>query len=283
MADQLDWEDPRRVLARHGLHPKRAFSQSFLVARPVVERIADAVAPRPGELVVELGPGLGTLTAALLRRSARVLAVESDRDMITVLAAELGRGAGLEIVPGDARTFDLEAVANREGRPVPVTGNLPYAITGGILRHLVEQCRSVRRAVVMAQKEVRDRLLAEPGTKAYGALTVFVSAVYSVERVMTVQRGAFHPPPKVTSAVVRLVPRDEPLARLDEIFRKVVRALFDARRKTIRNALLRDFDAEQVDDALAQLSVDPTVRGERLDVATMDALADALTGGRRLA
>lgn len=279
-----EWEDPRRVLGRHGLHPKRAFSQNFLVSRGVVDRIARAVDPGEGELVVELGPGLGTLTGALLRAGARVRAVESDRDMLTVLRAELGREPRAELVSGDARALDLRAIAAREGHPVAVAGNLPYAVTGGILRNLVDQREAVSRAVVMVQKEVRDRLLAPPATKTYGALTVFVSAVYDVRPVLTVKPGSFHPPPKVASAVVHLSPWARPRARLDEAFRIVVRAVFDARRKTLRNALLPAFgDPGALDAALAEVGIEPTIRGERLDLAALDALADALRRLRAVA
>jgi 16S rRNA (adenine1518-N6/adenine1519-N6)-dimethyltransferase len=276
-APGMAYEDPRRVLARHQLHPKRGFSQNFLVSRGAVERIAAAVAPTPGELVVELGPGVGTLTAALLRAGARVVAIESDRDMRTVLAAEMGAEGALEVRQGDARTVDFHALAQQEGAPVAVAGNLPYAVTGGILRNLVAARQSVSRAVIMVQREVRDRLLAPPGSKAYGSLTVFVSAAFEVEPVLTLRAGNFFPPPKVSSAVVRLVARPTPLAREDAAFRKVVRALFDARRKTCRNALLQAVgDADLVDRALTQAGVDPRTRGERLDLATLDALADVL-------
>jgi 16S rRNA (adenine1518-N6/adenine1519-N6)-dimethyltransferase len=273
----LAFEDPRRILARHGLHAKRAFSQNFLVSRHALEGIAAALDPAPQELVVELGPGLGTLTAALLRRGARVLAVEADPDMREVLAAELGTQPGLQILAGDARTVDLCDVARHEGKPVALAGNLPYAVTGSILRHLVDQRDALSRAVIMVQREVRDRLLASPGSKAYGALTVFVSAAFALEPVLLVKPGAFFPPPKVSSAVVRLTTRPEPLAQEDDAFRTVVRALFDARRKTCRNALLQVVgDATLVDAALTRAGVDARARGETLDLTTMDAIADEL-------
>jgi 16S rRNA (adenine1518-N6/adenine1519-N6)-dimethyltransferase len=274
---ELAFEDPRRILARHGLHAKRSYSQNFLVSRHALEGIAAALDPAPQELVVELGPGLGTLTAALLRRGARVLAVEADPDMREVLAAELGSQPGLQILAGDARTVDLRDVARREGKPVALAGNLPYAVTGSILRHLVDQRDALSRAVIMVQREVRDRLLASPSTKAYGALTVFVSAVFALEPVLLVKPGAFFPPPKVSSAVVRLTTRPAPLAQEDDAFRTVVRALFDARRKTCRNALLQVVeDAAVVDAALTRAGVDGRARGETLDLATMDGIADEL-------
>lgn len=276
MSEAPAWEDPRRVLARHGLAPKRGFSQNFLVARPVVERIAEAVAAREGERVVELGPGLGTLTAALLRRGAHVVAVERDRDMIEVLRADLGSHPELEIVNGDAATVRFAELAAPGDRPA-VAGNLPYAITGAILRNLGEQREAVSRAVLMVQKEVRDRLLAVPGTKAWGALTVFTANAFAIERVCDVRPGAFHPAPKVASAVVRLVPRATTRAVEDDTFRTLVRAIFDARRKTLRNALRAAFAPdERIARALAATGLDPAVRGETLDIEILGALARAL-------
>ena len=144
-----DFEDPRRALARHGLSPKRSFSQNFLIARSVVEAIAEASAPATGLHVIELGPGVGTLTAALLRRGARVTAVERDRDMIAVLRADF-QDQDLTIVEGDAAKVDLGALAGSDR--ATVVGNLPYAVTGAILRNVIAHRTHVSRAVVMVQK-----------------------------------------------------------------------------------------------------------------------------------
>ena len=275
------WEDPRRVLARHGLAPKRGYSQNFLVARPIVERIADAVGAIEGERVVELGPGLGTLTAALLRRGARVVAVERDLDMIEVLRAELGDHASLEIVHGDAATVRFAELGAPGERPA-VAGNLPYAITGAILRNLTEQRDAVSRALLMVQKEVRDRLVASPGTKAWGALTVFTANAFEIDRVCDVRPGAFHPAPKVASAVVRLRPRPAPRAIEDDTFRTLVRSIFDARRKTLRNALRPAFPPDaRVDRALVAAGIDAAVRGETLDIETLETLAAELRDEER--
>jgi 16S rRNA (adenine1518-N6/adenine1519-N6)-dimethyltransferase len=194
------FEDPRRVLSRHSLHPKKYMSQNFLVARSVVERIADAAEISADERVVELGPGLGTLTGELLRRGARVVAVEMDREMIEVLHAELDSTGRFEVLHGDAAEFDFGSVAT--SGPVKVLGNLPYAVTGAILRNLVSQRAVIERAVIMIQREVRDRLVAKPATRDYGALTVFTQAAFDVFKVIDVKPGSFHPPPKVSSAVV---------------------------------------------------------------------------------
>lgn len=276
-----EWEDPRRVLRRHGLAPKRGFSQNFLVARSVVERIADAVEAAGGEPVVELGPGLGTLTTALLRRGARVLALERDRDMIAVLRSELADVDGFEVRQEDAAAVDFGSLAQELGKKPAVAGNLPYAITGAILRNLVLHRTHVSRAVVMVQREVRDRLLAQPGTKAWGALTVFTSAAFDVSPVVKVPPGAFHPPPRVSSAVVKLVPREEPRAEETPTFRAVVRGIFDARRKTLRNALLgAGIGATEVDTALAAAAIDGRRRGETLEIEELAALAAAVTATR---
>lgn len=271
MSDAPEWEDPRRVLRRHGIAPKRAFSQNFLVSRSAVERIVEALAPRPDELTVELGPGLGTLSAALVRAGANVLAIERDRDMLEVLAKELGDVERFRVREGDATSVDLDALAREHG-PIALAGNLPYAVTGGILRNLTAHRAAVSRAVVMVQREVRDRLLARPGTKEYGALTVFVQASFAVAPVVRVPAGAFHPPPKVESAVVRLVPHATPRALETEAFRAVVHAAFGARRKTLRNAL-KQIDA---DAALEPAGIDGGRRGETLSIEELATLGEAL-------
>jgi 16S rRNA (adenine1518-N6/adenine1519-N6)-dimethyltransferase len=260
-----DWEDPRRVLARHGLSAKRAFSQNFLVSKSAVDKIVEALAPRPDELTVELGPGLGTLTGALLRAGARVLAIERDAEMIAVLARELPSPM-LEVRMGDAATIDLSSL----GR-IALAGNLPYAITGAILRNVTEHRASISRAVLMVQREVRDRLIAEPGTKEYGVPTVFTQAAFEVTTVVKVPAGSFHPAPKVDSAVVKLTPRAIPRAEETPAFRDVVHAAFGTRRKTLRNALKKI----GADAAIEAAGIDGVRRGETLSVEELAAVAAA--------
>jgi len=271
MTDLPAWEDPRRVLGRHGLAPKRSFSQNFLVSRSAVERIVEALKLTPAERVVELGPGLGTLTGALLRAGARVIAVDADHDMLGVLRAELGHSPMLDARHGDATAVDFARLS--EGKPIAVAGNLPYAVTGGIFRRIVEQYQHVDRAVLMVQREVRDRLLAEPGTKAYGALTVFVSGAFEIKPVCIVPAGAFFPAPRVDSAVVLLRRRPDAIDTERKVFASIVRASFEARRKTLRNALLRIHEAELTDRALEAAGIDGRRRGETLSVAEFDRLA----------
>lgn len=270
MTEMPDWEDPRRVLARHGLAPKKAFSQNFLVSRHAVESIARAVAAKPGERVVELGPGLGTLTGALLREGASVVAIEKDREMIEVLRTELPSPM-LRVVEGDAGSVDLAELA-ADG-PIAVVGNLPYAITGAIMRNLCAHAPKVSRAVIMVQKEVRDRLIAKPDTSDYGALTVFVQAHFDVRSVLKVGAGSFHPPPKVDSAVVMLVPHAVPRAEETDSFRGVVRAAFQARRKTLRKALAQAYGNERAQAALDGAGIDGIRRGETLSIEELARVA----------
>lgn len=269
--DAPAWEDPRRVLARHGLKPKRGYSQNFLVAQHAVERIAAAAITKPGERVVELGPGLGTLTGALLRAGGRVTGLDADPDMLAVLRQELGDCEALTLEHGDAAQLDLAPHA--EGGPIAVAGNLPYAVTGAILRRLVEQRQHLSRAVVMVQKEVRDRLLATPGNKTYGALTVFTQGTFEVHSEFTLSPGCFFPPPKVDSAVVRLTPLTTPRALERPSLRTVVRAAFDARRKTLRNALGRVQGAAHAEQVLEAAGIDGRRRGETLSVEEFEGLA----------
>lgn len=267
------WEDPRRVLARHDLTPKRSFSQNFLVSERAVRGIVQACELTPTSRIVELGPGCGTLTVALAAVCERVYAVERDPDMLQLLEVETDR-ARVELVPGDAKEVDLRALSG--GARIHVAGNLPYAITGAILRRLVEQSDSIHSAVLMVQREVRDRMIAAPDTSDYGALTVFTQQVFRVETVLHVPRTAFHPPPKVTSSVVKLTPLASPRAPRVPSFERIVRAAFQARRKTLRNALIQALGAEQSDAILQAAAIDGKRRGETLSIEEYALLAQAL-------
>jgi 16S rRNA (adenine1518-N6/adenine1519-N6)-dimethyltransferase len=270
------WEDPRKVLSRYGFAPKRSFSQNFLISERAVRGIAAACQLDGVRAVVELGPGCGTLTQALLEVASRVYAVERDPDMLQVLHAELDP-ARVEVISGDAKQVDFAALAARESTSrIAVAGNLPYAITGAILRNLSEQHGAVERAVLMVQREVRDRLVAAPDGDAYDALTVFTAQHFAIETVLHLPRSAFFPAPKVGSSVVRLSPLAQSRAQSGPAFDGVVRAAFQARRKTLRNALIQAFGAERSDVALGGAGIDGKRRGETLSIEEFDALARAL-------
>lgn len=272
--------DPRQLLRRHGLAAKKSWGQNFLVSERVYRAIVDATVSADDDTVVEIGAGLGTLTMRLAERvpEGQVVAVERDRDMVAVLEAELGHLENVEVHPANALTYDLAAVARWRGQPIAVCGNLPYQIASQILFRVLEQREHVRRAVVMLQREMADRLLAEPGTKTYGALTVLIGTYADLRQVVRARAGDFVPPPKVESSVVKLELLPEPRAPIADAARyaDVVHAAFAQRRKTLRNALRGRFPAEAVDAALTVADIDGARRGETLSIAEFAALAAAV-------
>jgi 16S rRNA (adenine1518-N6/adenine1519-N6)-dimethyltransferase len=194
--------------------------------------------------------------------------------MIAVLKAELGDNERFEVIEGDAATVDIAKLAGRDR--VALAGNLPYAITGEIMRNLGKYAENISRAAVMVQMEVRDRLIAEPNTREYGVLSVFIQARFDVRTALKVSANAFHPPPKVESAVVMMVPREVPRAEETESFRTVVRGAFQARRKTLRNALVQAVGAERADEALSRAGIDGRRRGETLSIEEFAIIAQEL-------
>jgi 16S rRNA (adenine1518-N6/adenine1519-N6)-dimethyltransferase len=268
------------LLRSHGLRPKKSFGQNFLVDVHACESIAAAAAEPAGGTVLELGAGLGALTRPLLARASRVVAVERDRDLVPILRTELAepleRGA-LEILEADAARLDWLAAFAGGPRPHAVAGNLPYLITGRLLERATEIADSIDRCVFMVQAEVADRLVAAPDTEAYGALSVFVQAAFSVKRVLSVRAGAFFPRPEVDSAVVLFVPHRPRLAEETPAFREAVKAAFGGRRKTLRNAWkgLYGWSREELDRHAAEAGIDLGLRGETLGVDAFARLARA--------
>ena len=245
---------------------RKRYGQHFLADPHYVSRIADAVAPRPGERVVEIGPGLGALTGELIARAGGITAVEIDRDLAARLRERYSPDQ-LELVVGDALEVDFRTL----GSDLRVVGNLPYNISSPILFHLAAQADALRDLTVMLQKEVVARMTADPGTPEYGRLTVTLGATFAIARLFVVPPGAFRPPPKVDSAVARLVPlRERAPAIADRArFEAVVAAAFSQRRKTLRNAV-----ASLVTPAdFSAAGIDAQRRGETLSVAEFVALA----------
>lgn len=278
------YPSPRALLDRHGLRAKKSWGQNFLGDEVVLDDIARLAAPRAGEAVVELGAGLGHLTARLVARGARVLAVERDRDMAAVLRAELGDRIAL--LEADAARLDWAELARRHGASegggaprVAVAGNLPYHLTSPILFSLLDQVEHVSRAVFLLQREVAERLAAPPGSRDWGLLSVLLQreADVSVERI--VPPRAFWPPPKVESAVLFVAFRPPADPVVDPArFRRLVKAGFAQRRKTLRRALqgARIAAPERLEAAFAAAGVDPVRRGETLTLAEWAALERAL-------
>jgi 16S rRNA (adenine1518-N6/adenine1519-N6)-dimethyltransferase len=259
---------------------KHRLGQHFLFDPSILRRIADATLAGPDDTVLEIGPGPGGLTARLLERGARVVAIERDPDQVEELER---RAPSAQVVLGDALELDWHEVA---GAPAParwiIAGNIPYNITSPLLDKALD-APVPARIVFLVQREVADRLAAEPGSRSYGALTVGVQSAARVERLFRIPRGAFTPPPKVESALVRLTPLSAPLVppASRATFRRFVVALFGLRRKQLQGALrqVTSRDAEEIRGALHAANARPEQRAETLSPQQLWCLAEALVDG----
>ncbi len=255
---------------------KRRLGQHFLSDRRILERIADALGATAGDTVLEIGPGPGGLTEALAGRAGKLVAIEKDADLIPALRE---RVPGASIVEADALEADWHAIAGPE---FLVAGNIPYNITSPLIDKALAPPRP-RRIVFLVQKEVADRVGAAPGDGAYGALSVGVQAVARAERLFAVPAGAFHPRPKVDSAVLRLTPLAEPLVSDAEVvpFRRLVVGLFGFRRKQIVRGLreLTGWETQPVEAALRRAEIETRVRPETVSPRRLAALLRALVDG----
>ncbi len=214
---------------------RKRFGQHFLTDRVAIDAIVDAIAPEPGESLVEIGPGLGAMTFPLLDRCERLTVIELDRD----LATRLRRQTALNVIEADVLKVDFAALSEEAGQPLRVVGNLPYNISTPILFHLLPVAALVRDQHFMLQKEVVERMAAAPGSKAYGRLSVMLQWRYDIELVLDVEPESFDPPPRVRSAVVRMLPLP---ARPDvdvQLLGELVTVAFSQRRKMLRNTLGR--------------------------------------------
>ena len=256
-----------------GHRARKRFGQNFLADSHYVARIIDAIDPRPGDNIVEIGPGLGALTGSLIDRARIITAIEIDRDLAARLRTAFDANR-LELHEADALAFDFGAL----GAQLRVVGNLPYNISSPMLFHLASHESQLTDIHVMLQREVVARMTALPATPDYGRLTVMLQARFAVTRLFTVPAGAFRPAPNVESAVARLVPLGEarPAIADGRLFARLVAAAFGQRRKTLRNALASLADEAALRDA----DIDPAVRGETLAVAEFVRLANSL-GARR--
>jgi len=249
--------------------PRRRFGQNFLEDQAVVERIANAIHPRPGERLIEIGPGLGALTVPLLRLAGRLEVVEIDRDIVRNLRERFA-AAAMVIHEGDALALDFSAL----GDNLRIVGNLPYNISTPLLFHLDAQSASIADCHFMLQREVVRRMEAAPASPDYGRLSVMLQYRWQMESLFDVPPTAFRPQPKVWSSVVRMRPHAElpHVARDEACLARVVTGAFGQRRKTLRNAL-RDLVTEA---ELSALGIDPGARGETLDVAAFVKVANHL-------
>lgn len=254
---------------------KKQFGQHFLHDPGLIRRIVQAIAPRPGDRLVEIGPGEGAITLPLLREHGRITVIELDRDLIPRIQAAAAPLGELTVIHADVLTVDFSALA--AGTPLRLVGNLPYNISSPILFHCLEHADAIVDMHFMLQKEVVDRMAAPPGSKVYGRLSVMLQLGCTVEPLLNVPPGAFNPPPKVDSAVVRLVPlAPERRHRADPaLVERVVRHAFGQRRKTLSNALSGVATAEQIRAA----DIDPRERAEQLEPLQFVRLAEVVAAG----
>ncbi len=247
---------------------KKKFGQHFLTDRHYIDRIVDAIAPQADDVMIEIGPGPGALTAPLIERLRHLHAVEIDRDLAAALRGRFSADQ-FSLHETDVLGFDFAQL----GPTFRCVGNLPYNISTPFLFHLADFAGALTDATFMLQKEVVDRMVAEPDTEAYGRLSVMLQYRFKMRRLFDVPAGAFTPPPKVVSAIVRMapLPADRPRAKDDEVFARVVTAGFGQRRKTLANTLKPFLNA----GAIREIGIDPQRRAETLSVAEFIALADA--------
>ncbi|MBU0551018.1 ribosomal RNA small subunit methyltransferase A [Myxococcota bacterium] len=267
--------DPRVVLKAHGLWSKKHFGQNFLVAPEIPTRIAEAGGARPSDTIFEIGAGVGTLTHALARRGGRVVALEYDRELLPVLRAELAYAPNVEIRQGNVLDVDWAALAEELG-PLVVYGNIPYHLSSPILDGLLKTPSAWTRACFLVQREFAERVSAPPGSgKRCGAISAHAALLTHATQMFNVEGGAFHPPPKVTSAVLLLERRATPAEDVGDLktFKKLVKALFQQRRKMARKALKPVVTSPEA--LLAQAGIEPTRRGEELSLRELAALSRA--------
>ena len=279
-----DYNEIRALLARHGFRFSKSLGQNFLTAAWVPERIAEEAGLDEETGVVEVGPGIGCLTAELARRAGKVAAIELDKALLPVLRETLRDFDNVTVIPGDAAKLDLRALAEEKLpglRPV-VCANLPYNVTTPLLTALIE-AGCFGTITVMIQREVARRICASPGCADYGAFGLFVQWHCETELLFDVPPSCFVPQPKVTSSVIRLRHREAPPlpVRDEKLLFRVIRAAFNQRRKTLVNALSAGLGLgkDELEAVLRECGLDPRVRGEALDLAAFAALSDKILTG----
>ena len=264
------------VCKRFGIHMSKKLGQNFLIRRSVVDEIVAAAELAAGEPVLEIGPGIGTLTQGLAQSGAAVTAVELDRRLLEVLDTTLAQYNNVRVIHGDVLKVNIPEIMNH--KPFKVVANLPYYITTPIIMSLLEMKLPIERLVVMVQREVAERMVAQPGTKAYGALSVAVQYYTEPSIVMDVPPRAFMPAPEVTSAVICCRLREKPPVEVadEKLFFRVVKAAFAQRRKTFSNTMkTTGLDKETIASVLAKANIDGARRGETFSLQELADVANA--------
>lgn len=278
---------PRRtkeIVNKYGFRFSKSLGQNFLIDENIILKIIEGSEINKNDVIIEVGPGIGTLTQYLAEMSKKVLAIEIDKSLIPVLDETLGSYDNVEVINSDVLDLDLKKLVSDKfpGEKVKVVANLPYYVTTPIIMKFLEEEVPVKDIVVMVQKEVADRLKAKPKTKDYGSLSVAVQYYSQPEIVTRVPRSVFIPNPNVESTVIRLKVLDNPQVQVADrkIFHKVVRASFAKRRKTLLNSLSfsnLELNKDQIKETLVACDIDPRRRGETLDIEEFAALSNKIS------
>jgi 16S rRNA (adenine1518-N6/adenine1519-N6)-dimethyltransferase len=274
---------PREILAKYSVKPRKKLGQSFLIQQDIIRKIADIADVGEKDVVVEIGAGIGVLTECLAQNAAKVIAVELDDQLITVLEERLAKYKNIQIHHGNILRFDFRAVADAEHKKIKVVGNIPYNISSPILFYLLSFKDIIDSFVLMMQKELVERLAASPGSKSYGVPSVILQMFATVEKVLDIPATYFHPRPKVDSSVIKSCFLQKPVEEIadEKLFVKLVRDSFAQRRKMLINNLKKSKLLENVPESflkeiLISAGIDPKRRGETLSTTEFGNLSNIL-------
>lgn len=270
------------IMKKHDFRTSKKYGQNFLTDENIVKKIVDAVEIKDNDLIIEIGPGIGTLTVELAKEAYMVLAIEIDKKLIPILNENLSEYENIKVINKDFLQTDIKEIIEAEefSGDVKIIGNLPYYITTPIIMKILEERIDAKSITIMVQKEVADRLKAHPGTKEYGAISVAVQYYSEIKMITQVSREVFIPKPNVDSTVIRLDIREKPAVEVEneELFFQIVKAGFNQRRKTLLNSLSNFMSIEKaiIERTLMECDIDPKRRGETLSLAEFAKLEKTL-------
>ncbi len=270
----------RKELAEYGLFPRKSLGQHFLVDRNILNKVIRTAKVEKGDVVLEVGPGLGAMTLALAHQAKKVIAIEIDPKLVAILNEKVRNYSNVEVVRRDILKMDFSQFFEREEYPLKVVANLPYQISTPLLFRFIEAKEIFSTFTLMLQKEVAERIRALPGCKEYGPLTVFLQMFLNVSTQFFIKPSAFFPPPKVESAVVHMAWKEKSMIDMkdEEWFRGVVKACFGHRRKTLANALKHSELSlpESIESKMESIGIEPRRRPETLTIQEFAQLAEVL-------
>jgi 16S rRNA (adenine1518-N6/adenine1519-N6)-dimethyltransferase len=270
----------KQELKEYGLFAKKRLGQHFLIDRNILNKVIRTAQVEKGDIILEVGPGLGEMTLALAQHAKKVIAVEIDSKLAVILKQKVEDFSNVEVVKSDILKMDFNLFLKKEGHLIKVVANLPYQITTPLLFRFIESKKVFSTLTLMLQKEVAERMVASPGRKEYGPLSIFIQMFSDVSIRFFIKPSAFFPPPKVESAVVRMSFKEKPVVKLEdeEWFKKVVKGCFGYRRKTLMNALKHSGLPlpQSVEPKLEKIRIDPQRRPETLTIQDLVHLAEAL-------